>query len=172
MFIVVTGSKGAGKSSSLAKVSEMIRTCNKSVGGVISPRIWKDGERTGYGLITAADGVKRMLATEVEGVLQDTFKYCTFFFSNDVVDAGNNAIRDGLGADVLIVDEIGNMEIAGGGWGRSMPLVAGHKRHVILCVREDVVDKLRGQWGIIADKIIRVTPGEDIAGEILLAIGL
>jgi len=172
MIIVVTGSKGVGKSSSLAETAKIIKKYNKSVGGIISPSIWENGERCGYDLINLADGSKRLLATKAENVLKDAFRYGAFYFSCNAIIAGNMAILDGLCTDVLIVDEIGNMEIAGQGWAESIPLVRERKLPLVLSVREDVVDKLYREFGINIDKVIRVLSGEDTSAAIIGELSL
>ena len=166
MIIAVTGAKAAGKSASLLKSAEILKSRNVSVAGIISKRIWKEGKRYGYELIDLSSNSSQLLAAE-EDLEGDVIKHCTFSFRQKALTDGVNAIIWGCGADVLIVDEVGNMEASGGGWSKAFPYIMKRTEPILLGVREDAVGKL-SEMGLPPDKIITVLPeNNDVSGIIL-----
>lgn len=171
MFIVLTGPKCAGKSTVLTRVAAYMKEKGLGVDGVISPRIWKNGVRYGYNVINVATGAVNLLAAESDALEGELIKFCSFSFSKSAFDSGNSGIIGGLQSDLLIVDEIGNMELGGEGWGSSMPRVAERKKPTLLSVRQDVVDKIHDKWGITPHAIVDVgVDGQDKAFDRIVGI--
>lgn len=155
-MVIVTGDKSVGKSTTLVKIASLLKEKGKTVGGVISPRIWKNNERYGYKLVNPQDGSSELLAA-VEKIDGNIVRHCSFFFNKDVFDKGNSMIQNGINSDLLIVDEIGNLEIAGGGWAVSMPEVAGCNVRAVLSIREDVIDKAIEKWRLNPVAVYKIT---------------
>ena len=170
MIIVITGPLGSGKSTALLNIARAAKNAGKSAGGVISARVMlESGERYGYKLIDiAGDFSSELLAAnneQPEAVAavenEDVTQFSCFLFLNAAVDKGNSLIQKGIGADILIVDEVGIWELKGGGWAPSMPAVAKSTGTVILSVREQAVPYLEEAWGIKPDHIIAAGPGAE-----------
>ena len=176
MIIAVTGAKGSGKSSSLLKTAEILKFNNLSVAGIICRRIWKEDKRYGYELLNLSDNVSQLLAAE-EDLDDDVIKHFNLSFRKKALTDGVNAITQGCDADVLIIDEIGNMEASGGGWSDSFPFVlkrvcratADRAKPTILGVRENILDKLK-EMGLPPDEVITVLSDYGGVSEIILDI--
>lgn len=103
--IAVTGSPGVGKSTLVAKVTESSRL---KVGGVLArERRYKD-RRIGFELLDLSSGAVGILADET-GSGPQLGKYRVH--PEDLDEVGAQAIESALKSDLIVVDEVGPMEL-------------------------------------------------------------
>jgi nucleoside-triphosphatase THEP1 len=167
MHIIITGPKGAGKSAHLLMLADALKKQHKTVGGVISRGFWNHGEREGYEIVNPATGVSRFLCGKTKPAnanAEDIMPFCSYFFLRSSFAEGNRWIAEGLTADVLFIDEVGNIELSGGGWNVNAALTAGVS--AVLGVREDAVQKLASTWGI-RFPVMSISPGANILDDIV-----
>ncbi len=104
--IAVTGSPGIGKSTLVAKV---ISGTKLRVGGVLArDRCYKD-RRTGFELLDLSTGMVGILADEA-GDGPQLGKYRVHL--DDLDRIGAQAAENALGCDLIVVDEVGPMELS------------------------------------------------------------
>jgi nucleoside-triphosphatase len=104
--IAVTGSPGVGKSTLVAKVTSGTKF---SVGGVLArDRRYKD-RRTGFELLDLSTGMVGILADEA-GDGPQLGKYRVHL--DDLDRIGAQAVENALGCDLIVVDEVGPMELS------------------------------------------------------------
>lgn len=104
--IAVTGSPGVGKSTLVEKVA---KASGLNVGGVLArERRYKD-RRTGFELLDLSTGALGILADET-GSGPQLGKYRVHPEDLDGIGAG--AIKAALKCDLIVVDEIGPMELS------------------------------------------------------------
>lgn len=104
--IAVTGSPGIGKSTLVAKV---ISGTKLRVGGVLArDRRYKD-RRTGFELLDLSTGMVGILADE-SGDGPQLGKYRVHLDDLDLI--GAQAVENALGCDLIVVDEVGPMELS------------------------------------------------------------
>lgn len=159
MIIGVTGSKGAGKSTLLTSLAAAFKGRGLSVGGIISARLCRNGQRCGYELLNLTEGSAQPLATLDPPPGEDMPRFlqlCHFYFYRNALLAGNEAIRLGLASDCLIIDEIGNWELSGGGWADHLHLLKNRANPTILGMRIGVAQDLYVRYGIELRQHIRV----------------
>jgi nucleoside-triphosphatase THEP1 len=167
MHVIITGPKGAGKSTHLLMLAEALKKQGKTVGGVISRGFWKGEEREGYEIVNPATGVSRILCAKTKPAgaeAEDIMPFCSYFFLRSAFAEGNRWIAEGLTADVLFIDEVGNIELSGGGWNVKSLLTAVASS--VLGVREDAVPKLAVTWGI-KWPLISISPGANMLDDIV-----
>ena len=103
--IAVTGSPGVGKSTLVAKVTSGTKL---RVGGVLArDRRYKD-RRTGFELLDLSTGMVGILADE-SGDGPQLGKYRVHLDDLDLI--GAQAVENALGCDLIVVDEVGPMEL-------------------------------------------------------------
>lgn len=103
--IAVTGEPGAGKSTLVAKV---VQASGLRVGGVLArDRRYKD-RRTGFELLDLSSGAVGILADET-GSGPQLGKYRVH--PEDLDGVGARAIEAALKCDLIVVDEVGPMEL-------------------------------------------------------------
>ena len=104
--IAVTGSPGIGKSTLVAKV---ISGTKLRVGGVLArDRRYKD-RRIGFELLDLSTGAVGILADE-SGDGPQLGKYRVHLDDLDLI--GAQAVENALGCDLIVVDEVGPMELS------------------------------------------------------------
>lgn len=104
--IAVTGSPGVGKSTLVAKVTSGTKL---RVGGVLArDRRYKD-RRTGFELLDLSTGMVGILADE-SGDGPQLGKYRVHL--DDLERIGAQAVENALSCDLIVVDEIGPMELS------------------------------------------------------------
>jgi nucleoside-triphosphatase len=104
--IAVTGSPGIGKSTLVAKVTSGTKL---RVGGVLArDRHYKD-RRTGFELLDLSTGMVGILADEA-GDGPQLGKYRVHL--DDLDRIGAQAVENALGCDLIVVDEVGPMELS------------------------------------------------------------
>ncbi len=93
-------------------------------------------------------------------------QWSRFAFSPDGLAHGQQALGPGsLGADVIVVDEVGPFELAGGGWAQALDrLDREYEGPVLLVVRASIVDAVTRRWGL-PDTVVwdaAATPANEI----------
>jgi len=106
----ITGRPGIGKTTVLLKVIEGLKTEGFSVGGMISREVRRSGSRIGFEVLDIVSGRKGWLAHVKQPVGPKIGKYRVNL--NDLNSVGVKAILEALEkADVIVIDEIGPMEL-------------------------------------------------------------
>src|SRR3990170_4688403 len=108
--IGITGLPGAGKTYALLKVIEMLEADGLKVGGMITEPIVKRNRREGFYVMDYATKEKRVFASrEIES------KTMVGRYGVDITaleEVGVNALRNATeNADVIVIDEVGKMEV-------------------------------------------------------------
>lgn len=121
MIIVVTGQVGAGKSTVCRKVIDLYRQQGYECGGIIS---YKDTDNN----IIAEDirtGIKMILASRNTGY--EGLRTGAYYFNPEGLEFGKHLIEKEAGSYLLVVDEIGPLELARAGFSNAITLMNGKK---------------------------------------------
>ena len=110
---ILTGSLHAGKTSFVKKTIPYLTT-QGCVNGFYTPKTFVDGDFNGYDLVNIEDeiAIPFIRLKNKPG----WFKFARFYFNPLAIDEGNRIIRLSSDADILIIDEIGPLEISGAGF--------------------------------------------------------
>jgi nucleoside-triphosphatase THEP1 len=107
---IITGERGVGKTTFCRKLAEEAGTSGWDVAGLLSLPRCEGGVKTGIEILDLRAGASRMLASarpdELEG-----FRFCGWTFSEAALEWGNRVLRHATPCDLLLVDEIGPMEL-------------------------------------------------------------
>ncbi len=108
--IGITGLPNAGKTYALQKVIEMLEGAERIVGGMITEPILKEGRRGGFWVMDWRTKVRKVLASpEIDSKVM-VGRYGVDLQALELV--GVHAIRTATdAADVIVVDEVGKMEM-------------------------------------------------------------
>ncbi|AKB12413.1 nucleoside-triphosphatase [Methanosarcina thermophila] len=107
--IAVTGSPGIGKSTVVAKVAEKLADqSGLKIGGIQTAEIRNEGEREGFSIKDLATGKTGLLAS-IRGKGPRVGKYHVNL--KDLERIGANALRNALDCDLIVIDEVGPMEL-------------------------------------------------------------
>ncbi|MFZ5917842.1 MAG: nucleoside-triphosphatase [Chloroflexota bacterium] len=144
---LITGEVGAGKTTAVGRIVELARAQGHTCAGVWSPARLENGLKTGIESVDLARGERRLLArvvTETSGQTLGRYR-----FDPAVLDWSNEVLARALAArpDLLVIDEIGPLELEqGGGLAPALPpLAAGRVPRALLVVRAWLQDALRAR---------------------------
>lgn len=153
--VIVTGATGSGKTTIVQAAVECLRARGLSVGGILAPGLLDDGRRSGFDLVDLGTGQTAPLAREDAGPGLAHPQWSRFAFSPDGLALGERALGPGaFGADVIVVDEVGPFELAGGGWASALDRIAReYTGALLLVVRASILDAVRRRWGS-ADTVV------------------
>ena len=118
-LIFITGLPRTGKSTVLLRVAEMLRARGYKLGGMTSQEIREEGIRVGFEVCDYASGRKGWLAhvRQPEGPRVGKYRVNLHDLDSVGVAAIMNALRD---ADIVLIDEIGPMELFSEGFKESV----------------------------------------------------
>ena len=163
--IAVTGSPGIGKSTLVAKVAA---SAGMRVGGVLArDKRYKD-RRIGFELLDLASGAVGMLADET-GSGPQLGKYRVH--PEDLDGLGAKAIENALKCELIVVDEVGPMELTSHRFVSAVEMAIASSRPMLVVLHEwsnhRLAKKIRSTF-----KVITVTRDnrESLVDEIALAL--
>jgi nucleoside-triphosphatase len=108
--IAVTGTPGVGKSTLVREIVESLQGKGRyKIGGVMAEDKRIKGRRVGFELQDLGSGARGMLADET-GTGPQLGKYKVRL--DDLDNLGAKAVEDALGSDLIVVDEVGPMELS------------------------------------------------------------
>jgi nucleoside-triphosphatase THEP1 len=145
-ILVVSGDFGSGKSIFCQQAAARLGSTGLDVKGVLSPGRFDGGKKTGFWCEEIASGERRLLASAIEGEI-DGEKFGMWTFDPAVIAWGNR-ILDGIReVDILIIDEIGPLELnLGRGWVRAFDALSQAKfRSALVVIRPTCVKKFQAR---------------------------
>lgn len=163
--VIVTGERGAGKTTLAAAVVERLRAVGVRVGGVLAPGTYRDGRRHSFDVIALATGERRPLSSRdpLPGWIEER----CFWADPEGLALGNAALAAG-GAGVIVVDEVGPWELAGSGWAARLDDLVRGTAPLLLVVRHACLFDVVSRWELDAAVVVEV--GEPGAGERAAAV--
>ena len=109
-ILLLTGSPGVGKTSVLLRIVESLKAKGYSVGGMLSREVQARGGRVGFEILDLSTGRKGWLARVSREQGPRVGRYHVNV--GDLDEIGVRAIADAVvNSDVIIIDEIGPMEL-------------------------------------------------------------
>jgi len=140
-LLFLTGDPSVGKTSLLMKTVDVLRAMGYTVGGMISREIRGDGGRIGFEILDLASGRRGWLAHVDQQHGPRLGKYRVNLI--DLENVGAKAIVDAAEReDVIVVDEIGPMELFSLKFKEAVEKAIESRKLVIGVVHRKAEDKL------------------------------
>lgn len=146
---IITGLTGEGKTRFIEKLTESLKGQGVRAGGIMAPRITEEETTTGYDIADISTGKRVPFLRHINRQLKHGFERFT------VIDEGYQTGLAALDPDrnissnIVVVDEIGPMELSGKGWDKRMTeLMETYKGHLIVVVRKSLVEEVKHRYGI------------------------
>jgi nucleoside-triphosphatase len=142
---MVTGERGAGKTSLCRLLASQARNKGWDAAGVISPGVFENGVKTGIQVEDIRRGESHPLASlEARGPFD--LPVGKWYFDRTTLAWGNQVIANSPPCDLLIVDELGPLELLqGDGWQAALEVLsAGSYRLALVVIRPELQELARG----------------------------
>jgi len=144
---IITGEIGTGKTRWCQQFLELARQAGWDVAGLISPAVFENGQKTAIDAVDVRSGERRRLATRRS--VEDAALIHTreWLFETDTVGWGNAVFRRALPCDLLIVDEMGPLELLQGqGWVNALEAIATRAYRLAVVVVRPSLLSIAEQW--------------------------
>ncbi|HUU97414.1 MAG TPA: nucleoside-triphosphatase [Phycisphaerae bacterium] len=165
---LLIGDCHSGKTSTCRRLVESARAHGLTVGGILAPALHEGGRCIGYEVVDVATGQAARLATTAGSGVEQTGR---FRFLAEGLALGRAALERTIepAPELVIVDEVGQLELDGGGWSRQVDQLVGERPGLtLLVVRRELATRVAQRWSLPSDSCYDLVQGSDavIAGVI------
>jgi nucleoside-triphosphatase THEP1 len=183
---LLVGDRQAGKTLTCRRLAEAARGRGLTVGGIIAPAVHEAGHCVGYDVVDLTSGCSTRLAT-ADVLAPASQPRCApisgapapgsgeeragcFHFHVEGLAFGRAALAFAAESQdrLIIVDEVGPLELAGGGWAAALGRLSGRAGCVLLVVRRGLVAPVAARWGTRSSPCYDVAQGADAIIEAVL----
>lgn len=110
---VISGEIGAGKTTLCRALADLARAAGWDVAGLLSPGVFEAGQKTAIQIEELRSGARRLLASSAPREGFD-LAFGRWYFDRAVLAWGNQVLEESTPCDLLIVDELGPLELLRG----------------------------------------------------------
>jgi len=167
MFILLTGKGGCGKTTACWKALPGLRSSGVKLAGFISPPLLDgNGKKTGIEMLNLATGEHHTFARVVSR--DQNPDVGVYRLEPDAIEWARGVLAKALlsDTDLLVIDEIGPLELhRGGGFAFAIEPLSDPQRipGALVIVRQELVDELAERIG--RPDMVRVVVTEEARGE-------
>ena len=164
---IITGAYNSGKTTAAEKILSDCLNAGQRAAGIIAEAEYLDGEKAAYFIrdIATRRRVPAVSAVEIpdKGWIRYSFSRFYFFeeafrFIDGIIDGQVLALPPQNRPDIVIMDELGPLELSGGGcFPAAARLLNGFRGTVYLVIRENLIDQICEKLGLVPEdtEIIR-----------------
>lgn len=155
--VILSGNGQSGKTTLLSALVELLKREELKVAGILAEGLWENGVRSGFNLIDLSDNSSVSLSRRIPD--NDLRNGIPFDFYEAGLVAGMNALSPTrcAGTDVVIIDEVGYMELQGKGWSSSLQALLELDGLVhVWALRRKLLDTVLAVWGLTASRIVSI----------------
>lgn len=139
MLIILSGPVHSGKTTMLLKIVDELKKIKVAFDGFLSYPIIKKEEITGYSLLDIKKNTFTPFITKSEK--KNWQNIGPFFFIPEGLEKAEGIIHRGSESDLLIVDEVGPLEIKKQGlWPSLQKVLHQANKNMLLVIRENILE--------------------------------
>ncbi len=148
MIIILTGNQGDGKTQLIKDLIESSETGDIKFSGFYTEGSWLDGERDKYHIVDFSNQTSTLLCERADP--PSDLKSGPFNFRHSGVAFGCEILRQKKPdkKTVVVIDEIGPLELRDEGWGKCIGELLAAKQMMIWTVRPSLLDAVLAKWGV------------------------
>jgi nucleoside-triphosphatase THEP1 len=165
-LVLLTGPRGSGKSRWCERLAGAGRAAGLNVTGFVSPAVFESGAKTAIDLLDVSTGARRRLADRPPPGVPGTAGLGWSFHPETL--AWGNEVLERIGpCDLLVLDELGPLELRHeGGLASCFPVLAARRhRLAVVVVRPELLGEAHRRWPRIADVLERhAADAEEVRG--------
>jgi len=154
---IVCGKVHSGKTAFMGKFIQECRKIGVQVDGILATGTFIENQRDTFSLIHIREGQSYELAAREKK--PGWFSYRRYFFNPSAFERGLDILTKGLAEnnDILVLDEIGPMELGGRGWYRALQVLDRNYRiPQVWVVREKILGEVRDRWNIPEENVFHI----------------
>lgn len=149
-MLIISGWRGAGKTTLCQLLVDAARERGWQAAGLLSPANIVDGCKTAINVEDLRTGERRQLAysAALSAVQKAEIRTDSWIFDPDALLWGNAVMEKAVPCDLLVVDELGTLEMErGGGWQAGLQALDSGKYHYgIAIIRPELLEKAQARW--------------------------
>ena len=151
---VLSGESGSGKTTLCVRTVSLLQRAGVQVAGIVSPARFEGGKKTGIFVQDVRTGSRRLLAEPGKG---DGLGWS---FDPEALRWGSDVLKTAAPCDVLVIDELGPLELKQGkGWTAAWDVLNAHPAvAALVVVRPSLVDSLKDRLRSRDARMISTTP--------------
>ena len=156
--IILTGEIGSGKTTYLKQLAKRLKNENFTIHGIYSRRIIKNQQTTGYKIVNISTGEKQPFL-HLSGQLNQQ-KIGKYYIISKGLELGKTALNFNSfsSSDVIIIDEIGRLELHEKGWHESLlKIIQYFNGYLILSIRKEIVHEVIQKYELSPTSILEVS---------------
>ncbi len=143
--LIVTGPIGSGKTQSVLALAQTLLEKGVRLGGVLSPRIVDAGETVGYLVRDLQSGKELLLCSQDPPGI----RFRRYFFRPEALAFANEVLtKAAKEMEVVVVDEVGPLELCGGGFAPGLRACLSSSAFLVLTVRPALVPEVLARTGL------------------------
>lgn len=175
VILLITGKIAEGKTSLLIDLSNRLKDIGIPTGGFYSPRVMKDDVTTGYNIVDVSTGESwEFLKKAKENEIADIGK---FRMNKEALVKGHQLLSPGniSGKKVVIIDEVGRLELEGQGWRKSVDyLLSLSNICLVVSVRKEFTEEVIRNFGLRDPEVFKVshTNPQDLSNTIISKLNI
>ncbi len=144
-LFVVEGERGAGKTSFMMELAQKLNDYGIIVGGIFTVKDKKADGSLDY-LVTNITKDQKVLLCTSRPVENYYYKTKNFYFLKQGVKFGNLLIRENFHSLVIMIDEVGILELNNLGWDKTLETMFNLNKNMVWSVRKRYVKQLLGKY--------------------------
>ncbi len=165
-LVLLTGPRGAGKSRWCEQVAGVGRAAGLDVAGLVSPALVEAGTKTAIDLLDLSSGARRRLADRPPPGTPGTAGL-GWRFRPETLAWGNQVLERTGPCDLLVIDELGPLELRdGGGLASGFTALAVRRyRLAVVVVRPELLGEAHRRCSPIAEVFeLRAAVADEVRG--------
>jgi len=157
LVFFITGKKGGGKTTFITEVVSILQKEGLKADGILAPGYWQNNIRSKFDIVDIATNERKILCgMDIENGVEEIGR---FKFTKEGLAFGRAALfyEKVFDKDLIIIDEVGPLELKGKGWAESIKeLLVKYNKIIILVVRNDAAGEVKNYFKIEQPKYIEI----------------
>lgn len=166
-FALLAGERQGGKTTLCQQLVLSARKRGIGVGGIVASRVCEANRTVGYDVIDLGTGRTLRLADTIGPGIE---RIGPFHFKADGLQLGKDALARAANQQLglVIVDEVGPLELAGGGWSGQLDALAKRGGCTLLVVRLKLAQRVAERWNVPSQARFDLTQDSRVLTEAIL----